>query len=69
MAWNIGEAPLAEGAPPTPVRTYNGDMAGYTSIVSYFPEHDLTVILLSNTGPGYRTLLGMTLEIAGAATN
>lgn len=69
MAWNIGEAPLAEGAPPTPVRTYNGDMAGYTSIVSYFPEHDLTVILLSNTGPGYRTLLGMTLEIAAAATN
>lgn len=69
MAWNIGEAPLSEGAPPTPVRTYNGDMAGYTSIVSYFPEHDLTVILLSNTGPGYRTLLGMTLEIAATATN
>ncbi len=67
MAWIVGEIPLAEGADPTPVRTYNGDLAGYTTILSYFPDTRLTVILLSNTNPEYDTVLNMTLQIAAAA--
>ncbi len=67
MAWIVGEISLSDGAEPTPVRTYNGDLAGYTTILSYFPDTGVTVILLGNTNPGYDTVLSMTLQIAAAA--
>ena len=69
MGWIVGEAPLTKGGKPTPIRTYNGEMAGYTTILTYFPHTGMTVILLGNMSPGYNTVLSMTLQIAAAAQN
>lgn len=67
MAWTVAEVPLREGAEPARILTYNGELAGYTSIISYFPDHDGTIVILNNNNAGYDAILSMTLALAAEA--
>ncbi len=64
MAWTVGAVPLSDSEDPAGIITYNGEVSGYTSIISYFPEHDGIVILLNNNNAGYETIATMTVVIA-----
>ena len=50
-----------------PVVTYNGELAGTTSILTMFPEQDGTIVILSNNNVPYDALVEMTLAIARLA--
>lgn len=63
MAWDVLEAPINDGETMQLI-TYNGELAGYTSIITLFPEHDGIIIILNNNNAGYAALATMTLAIA-----
>lgn len=62
MGFTVTSAPV--GDIETEVITYNGELAGTTSMLSWFPEQDLTIAILSNNNTPYSTLVGLTLELA-----
>ena len=47
-----------------PFHTYNGELIGYTSMLTQFPDTAGTIIILNNNNAGYGQLSGMTVEIA-----
>jgi hypothetical protein len=57
---------LAPGANPTTVITYNGELEGYTSMVTMIPKHQLFLILLSNNGVGYDGLVELSKKLLQA---
>ena len=63
MAWTVGSWPVEEGG-TMPFYTYNGQLIGYTSMLTQFPEVGGTIILLNNNNAGYDRLSGMTVAIA-----
>jgi CubicO group peptidase (beta-lactamase class C family) len=63
MAWTVGALPF-ENDQPSSFQSYNGELVGYTSMITRFPEHNGAVIILNNNNAGYETLAGLTLEIA-----
>jgi len=63
MAWTVGTVPLNSGETLS-LQTYNGEMIGYTSMITRFPDHRGTVIILNNNDAGYDLLANLTLEIA-----
>lgn len=46
--------------------TYNGELAGTTTMLTVFPEQDLTVVILSNNNLPYRAMAGLTTTLAEA---
>ncbi len=67
MGFIVTTVPLAGGE--VPVFTYNGELAGTTSMLTMFPEQDGTIVILSNNNTPYTTLVEMTLAIAQLAFN
>ncbi|MEM7054171.1 MAG: serine hydrolase domain-containing protein [Pseudomonadota bacterium] len=63
MGWDVLAAPLENGE-TLPIQTYNGEMAGYTSMITRFPDRRGVVIILNNNNSGYNTLAILTLDIA-----
>jgi D-alanyl-D-alanine carboxypeptidase len=63
MGWTVGEVPIS-AAEELLIQTYNGELLGYTSMVTRFPEKDGAVIILNNNNAGYDMLAELTLEIA-----
>ena len=50
-----------------PVITYNGELAGTTTMLTIFPEQDGSIVILSNNNLPYAALVDMTLSIAQTA--
>ena len=65
MAFTIASASLA--GQEVPVITYNGELAGATSMLTMFPEQDGTIVILSNNNKAYSDLVEMTLAFAQTA--
>ncbi len=65
MAFTVTSAPLA--GREVPVITYNGELAGSTSMLTMFPEQDGTIVILSNNSTPYSALVEMTLAFARTA--
>tara|TARA_R110001599_G_scaffold45693_1_gene134957 strand:+ start:250 stop:1341 length:1092 start_codon:yes stop_codon:yes gene_type:complete len=63
MAWTVSNWPTKEGE-DMPFHTYNGELIGYTSMLTQFPDTAGTIIILNNNNAGYGQLSGMTVEIA-----
>lgn len=63
MGWTVGEVPIS-AAEELLIQTYNGELLGYTSMVTRFPEHDGAVIILNNNNAGYDVLAELTIKIA-----
>ncbi|UTW58072.1 beta-lactamase family protein [Kordiimonas sp. SCSIO 12603] len=64
FGWNIHQVPFKEGDAPTKVISYNGGINGYTSLMLRFPNEHRTIIILNNSGNGYRGLVNIGMEIA-----
>ena len=65
MGFTVASVPLA--GKEVPVVTYNGELAGTTSMLTMFPEQDGAIVILSNNNMSYSTLVEMTLAIAQSA--
>jgi CubicO group peptidase (beta-lactamase class C family) len=63
MGWVVGEQPFDDGSTST-IYTYNGELAGYTSMLILLPEHGHTIIVLNNNNAGYEALAALSLDIA-----
>lgn len=63
MGWDVLAVPLENGE-TLPIQTYNGEMAGYTSMITRFPNRRGVVIILNNNNAGYNALATLTLNIA-----
>ncbi len=63
IAWNIAQIPLAPEAEKSTVITYNGELEGYTSMITMIPKYQLVVVLLNNNGVGYEALVELTQKI------
>ncbi len=63
MAWAVSEWPTQAGE-SMPFQTYNGELIGYTSMLTQFPDREGTIIILNNNNSGYGQLFGMTVEVA-----
>ena len=63
MAWTVGNWPAEEGVGAS-FQTYNGELIGYTSMLTQFPDKEGTIIVLNNNNAGYGQLSRMTVEIA-----
>ena len=63
MGWDVLAVPLQNGE-TLPIQTYNGEMAGYTSMITRFPDRRGVVIILNNNNAGYNALATLTLNIA-----
>lgn len=63
MAWTVGAWPTEDGA-TMPLHTYNGQLIGYTSMLTQFPDRKGTIIILNNNNAGYEALSALTVEIA-----
>ena len=63
MGWDVLAVPLENGE-TLPIQTYNGEMAGYTSMITRFPDRRGVVIILNNNNAGYNALATLTLNIA-----
>ena len=50
-----------------PVITYNGELAGTTSMLTILPEQDGVIVVLSNNNTTYAQLVDMTVSFAQAA--
>lgn len=64
MGWAHGTVPADGDAPAFDFVTYNGELNGYTSMITHIPARDILIILLNNNNAGFRTLSAMTLKIA-----
>ncbi|WP_019961595.1 serine hydrolase domain-containing protein [Woodsholea maritima] len=62
--WFVGDVPLCNGARNTPVIAYNGGLEGFVSFMMRLPEEHRSVIVLSNSGPDYDTMVGFAAEMA-----
>ena len=62
MGWTVGDVPI-EPENVLSIQTYNGDLIGYASMVTRFPEQAGAVIILNNNNAGYDMLAGLTLDI------
>ncbi len=65
MGFTVTSTPMA--GEETDLITYNGELAGTTTMMTVFPEQDGTVVILSNNNTPYSTLVEMTLAIASVA--
>ena len=65
MGFIVASVPLA--GKEVPVVTYNGEIAGTTSMLTMFPEQAGTIVILSNNNVPYDSLVEMTLAIAQSA--
>ena len=63
MAWTVGRVPIETGHEVL-VQTYSGELLGYNSMLTRFPERNAAVIILNNNDAGYDQLAGLTMEIA-----
>ncbi|NOX71053.1 MAG: serine hydrolase [Gammaproteobacteria bacterium] len=63
MAWTVGAVSL-DGDALLQVITYNGELIGYTSMITLLPDQNGVVIILNNNNAGYDALSTMTIEIA-----
>ena len=55
-------APL--GDDEVDVITYNGELAGTTTMLTLFPEQEGVIVILSNNNTPYPSLVGLTLAFA-----
>lgn len=61
IGWNVIKSDL------TTVITYNGELEGYTSMLTMLPEEGAYIVLLNNSGAGYdglRTLTNLIIQAA-----
>jgi len=65
MGFTVTSAPIADQE--VPVITYNGELAGTTTMLTIFPEQDGSIVILSNNNLPYTALVDMTLSIAQTA--
>ena len=65
IGWNVSEVVLHEGAPPSRVISYNGELEGYNSMVTYADDDEITVVVLNNNDQGYERLRRITQELIG----
>ena len=65
MGFTVASVPLA--GTEVPVVTYNGEIAGTTSMLTMFPQQDGAVVILSNNNVPYSALVEMTLAIGETA--
>jgi CubicO group peptidase (beta-lactamase class C family) len=65
MGFTVTSVPIAEQE--VPVVTYNGELAGTTTILTMFPEQNSSIVILSNNNLPYTALVDMTLSIAQIA--
>jgi CubicO group peptidase (beta-lactamase class C family) len=65
MGFTVTSVPLA--GKEVPVVTYNGELAGATTMLTMFPDQDGTIVILSNNNMPYSALVEMTLAIAESA--
>lgn len=65
MGFIVTSVPLT--GEEVPVVTYNGELAGTTSMLTMFPDQDGTIVILSNNNMPYAELVEMTLAIAQTA--
>ena len=65
MGFTVTSAPIADQ--DVPLITYNGELAGTTTMLTIFPEQNGIIVILSNNNLPYSALVEMTLTIAGGA--
>lgn len=65
MGFTVTSAPMTDRE--VPVITYNGELAGTTTMLTIFPEQEGTIVILSNNNLPYTALVEMTLAIARTA--
>ena len=65
MGFTVASVQLADRG--VPVISYNGELAGTTTMLTMFPEQEGTIAILSNNNTSYTTLVDMTLAIAQTA--
>ncbi|MEQ3747195.1 MAG: serine hydrolase domain-containing protein [Henriciella sp.] len=63
MAWTVGAFPMPDES-LVQVRTYNGELIGYNSMITQLPQQDSVIIILNNNGVGYENLSALTYQIA-----
>lgn len=66
MAWIIGGLPVEGLDEPLAVRTYNGRIIGWTSMLTLIPGEEEVIIVLSNNSVDYGSLSTLTVGIAQA---
>lgn len=66
MAWSVGKLPMKDGSLMR-FQSYNGELVGYTSMITRFPDHDAVIIVLNNDNVGYDWLASLTLDVASFA--
>ena len=62
MAFTVASAPL--GDDEVDVITYNGELAGTTTMLTLFPKQGGTIVILSNNNTPYSSLVELTLAFA-----
>lgn len=65
FGWDIEQLRIAPGGPTVEVIGYNGQIEGYSSMVTRFVSEGHAVIILANTPMDYTTKKQLTAEIAG----
>lgn len=62
-SWRVGSVPIEDDHPVT-VHNYDGQIDGYSSMLTYIVEGQQSIILLSNTGINYQLKQQLTWDIA-----
>ncbi len=65
MGFTVTSVPIADR--DVPLITYNGELAGTTTMLTIFPEQNGVIVILSNNNLPYSALVEMTITIAGSA--
>ncbi len=63
LAWKVGAIPLDEST-LLQVITYNGELLGFTSMITLISGQNGIIIILNNNNAGYAALSTITFEIA-----
>jgi D-alanyl-D-alanine carboxypeptidase len=63
MVWTVGAFPMPDES-LVQVRTYNGELIGYNSMITQMPLQESVIIILNNNGVGYENLSELTYQIA-----
>ena len=63
-AWDIEKIKMPRMSDELTVHTYNGQIEGYSTMITRFVDNRHTIIILSNTGMGYLSKKKLTNEIA-----
>lgn len=66
MSWTVAGIPVSDDGDTVEVQTYNGRIAGHTSMLTLIPQTGHIIIVMGNNSVGYNQLAGLTVELTAA---